>query len=177
MEELYDKLDEFHIELMRIAKDVYNADVITFHDDMGSQKNAFMSPSTFEEMLMPHYIKLNKAAHEMGLYINFHSCGNIGVQIPNIVECGFDFWEGQDNCNDKQALMDKYGDRMGQITITPLPGVPDEELESYIKEKIVDGIGATGRFCAFVIDRPDRSERSAELLYTLSREKFQDVEV
>ncbi|MFR5471311.1 MAG: hypothetical protein ACLTG7_07210 [Romboutsia sp.] len=39
---------------------------------------------------------MNDAAHEMGLYVNFHSCGCVGNQIENFIAAGFDSWEGQD---------------------------------------------------------------------------------
>ena len=81
LEAFYTKLTDFHIELMKIAKEVYHADIITFHDDMGTQKNSFFSPTTFEEVMLPHYKRMNDAAHEMGLYVNFHSCGCVGNQI------------------------------------------------------------------------------------------------
>lgn len=170
IEELFTKLDDFHIELFQIAKDYYHADVITFHDDMGSQQNAFMSPDTFNELLLPHYQKLNKAAHDMGLYVNFHSCGNVIRQIPGFVDAGFDFWEGQDNCNDKQCIMDEWGDKMGQVSVFLVPpDVPQEEFEKVVKERVY-GLAKTGRYIAYYVEMdPDRNPNGFELLYTYSR--------
>ena len=173
VDELYTALDEFHIKLMRIARDVYHADVITFHDDMGSQKDAFMSPATFREVLLPHYQKLTKAAHDMGLVINFHSCCNVGKQIPGFVEAGFDFWEGQDNCNDKQAIMDQFGDRLGQVSVFLVPPtVSQAEFEQAVEERIT-GLGKTGRYIAYYVETdPNRNPGGAELIYTLSRKFY-----
>lgn len=171
--EFYDKLDEFHIELMRIARDVYHADVITFHDDMGSQMNAFMSPATFREVLLPHYQKLNRAAHDMGLTVNHHSCGNVAKQIPNMIESGFDFWEGQDNCNDKQAIMDEYGDKLGQVSVFLVPpDVSQAEFEKIVHDRVY-GLGKTGRYIAYYVEMdPNRSPNGFELLYSYSRELY-----
>ena len=174
IEEFYNKLDEFHIGLLKIAKEVYHADIITFHDDMGSQQNAFMSPETFDEILLPHYKKFNQAAHDMGLYVNFHSCGNVGKQIPGFIKAGFDFWEGQDNCNDKQALMDEYGDKLGQISVFQVlpPDLPQEEFEQAVRERVC-GLGKTGRYIAFYAEvNPERSPGGAELIYTYSRKFY-----
>ena len=173
VDELFTALDDFHIKLMRIAKEVYHADVITFHDDMGTQRDAFMSPNTFREVLLPHYQKLNKAAHEMGLYVNFHSCGCVGKQIPGMVEAGFDFWEGQDNCNDKQAIMDEYGDQLGQVSVFLVPPeLPQEEFEKAVEER-VNGLAKTGRYIAYYVEtNPQRSPNGFELLYTMSRKLY-----
>ena len=108
LEAFYTKLTDFHIALMKIAKEVYHADIITFHDDMGTQRSSFFSPTTFEEVMLPHYKRMNDAAHEMGLYVNFHSCGCVGNQIENFIASGFDSWEGQDACNDKVGIFAHY---------------------------------------------------------------------
>ena len=169
----YDKLTDFHIALMKIARDIYHADCITFHDDMGSQRSAFMSPDTFAEVLLPHYRRMNEAAHAMGLYVNLHSCGNVGVQIPNFIESGFDFWEGQDACNDKLALMEQYGNRLGQVSMFFLPpDMPDDAYEAAITQ-MVNGVGKTGRYITWFGDmNPDRAARGQDLIYSLSRKLY-----
>ncbi|WP_455543046.1 uroporphyrinogen decarboxylase family protein, partial [Intestinibacter sp.] len=135
LEAFYTKLTDYHIELMKIAKEVYHADIITFHDDMGTQKSSFFSPDTFREVMMPHYKRTVDAAHEMGLIINFHSCGCIANQIPNIIECGFDIWEGQTTANDKATLIKEYGDKIKFLDIfDPGLDVTEEEFDSKLEK-------------------------------------------
>lgn len=173
VEEFYSRLTQFHIDLMRIAKEYYHADVITFHDDMGTQISSFMSPDTFEEVLLPHYRRMNDAAHEMGLLVNFHSCGCVGNQIENFIKAGFDYWEGQDACNDKAALMETYGDQLGQVSVfMPEPELSDEEFAAAI-EKRVNELGKKGRYIVWFGDmNPNRSVNGEELIYTLSRKMY-----
>lgn len=173
VEEFYSRLTQFHIDLMRIAKEYYHADVITFHDDMGTQISSFMSPDTFEEVLLPHYRRMNDAAHEMGLLVNFHSCGCVGNQIENFIKAGFDYWEGQDACNDKAALMETYGDQLGQVSVfMPEPELSDEEFVAAI-EKRVNELGKKGRYIVWFGDmNPNRSVNGEELIYTLSRKMY-----
>lgn len=170
LEAFYNKLTDFHIELMRIAKEYYHADIITFHDDMGTQISSFMSPDTFQEVLMPHYQRMNKAAHEMGLFVNLHSCGCIANQIENIIESGFDSWEGQANCNDMETIMQEHGDRLAQCTMMVLdPAMTDDELLAYI-DSVLNGVGSKGRLlCLFGDTNPNRSFNTLEELYKKSR--------
>ena len=73
---------------------------------------------------------MNDAAHEMGLYVNFHSCGCVGNQIENFIASGFDSWEGQDACNDKVGILEKYSDKLAQVSsFSPDPDgkLTDEE--------------------------------------------------
>ncbi|MBC5997707.1 hypothetical protein EAI30_12020 [Romboutsia ilealis] len=169
----YDKLVDWHLELFKIAKDIYGADIITFHDDMGTQRSSFFSPDTFKEIMLPHYKKLNNEAHKMGLYVNFHSCGSVANQVENFCEAGFDFWEGQDACNDKSTLMEQYGDKLGQVSMfMPEPTLSDDELIEAIKEKL-NTVGKTGRYITWFSDlNPNRKINGDELIYTLSREMY-----
>ena len=177
LEAFYTKLTDFHIELMKIAKEVYHADIITFHDDMGTQRSSFFSPTTFEEVMLPHYKRMNDAAHEMGLYVNFHSCGCVGNQIENFIAAGFDSWEGQDACNDKVGILGKYADELAQVSsFSPDPEgkLTDEEYVQAVKDRVHD-YGKEGRYIAWYRENnPERREKGYETMYTESRKFYCD---
>lgn len=170
---LFDRLTDFHIELMRIAKEHYHADLITFHDDMGTQRSSFMSPQTFREIMLPHYTRMNQAAHEMGLYVNYHSCGSVGNLIDSYVEAGFDFWEGQDNCNPKEEILRKTTKQMGQISVfQPDHDLDGEELTRYVVGT-VRTMGTAGRYIPWVVNlNPNRKVDINELIYVTSRQMY-----
>lgn len=169
----YDRLTDWHIELISIAKKYYHADIITFHDDMGSQNNSFMSPAVYEEVMLPHYSRITKAAHDMGMYINHHSCGSVINQIPNFIKAGFDFWEGQDSCNPKMEIMDQYHKELGHFSVFVIPETVEGETYLQLIENQVKGIGKYGRFVVWLRDmKADRAAQTEELLYTLSREFY-----
>jgi hypothetical protein len=158
---------------VKIAKEVYGADLITIHDDMGTQRSPFISPDTFEECLLPHYKRFNKACHDMGLFVNFHSCGNVGKLIPLFIEAGFDFWEGQDNANDKKALLDEYGSRLKQISVyVENPSGTDEEYNKRIVNNL-EKMGKNGTYiCWFVNTKPDSKISPFETIYVTGRKMF-----
>lgn len=175
LEAFYTKLTDFHIDLIKIAKDVYGADMILFHDDMGTQRSPFMSVNTFREVMAPHYKRMNKAAHDMGVYMNYHCCGNVESLIPDFIECGFDFWEAQFNANDINAIMDQYGDKL-VVTAIYVGHVPedisDEDLRKFWDDR-VSIEGKNGTFIPYYIENnPDRSFDPYEYLYVKSREAY-----
>lgn len=173
--EFYDKLVDWHIELIKIAKEVYGADMILLHDDMGTQISTFFSPSTYEELFVPQYQKITKAAHDMGMYIALHSCGCIKTLMPLIIEAGFDAWEGQDSANDKKAIIDEYGKDLAQCTLWVIPAdMSDEDAVAEVHKK-VDELGLTGRFACRLRDgNPNRKVNLAEELYRYSRVKLME---
>lgn len=173
----YDKLVDWHIELIKIARDVYHADMILFHDDMGTQINTFFSPDIYEELFLPQYQKITKAAHDMGMYICLHSCGCISKLMPLIIQAGFDAWEGQDTANDKKAIMDAYGKDLAQCTLYIIPAdMSDEDAVADIHKR-VDDLAMTGRFaCRLRDEKIDRAINLAEELYRYSRMKYMEME-
>lgn len=60
LSEFLDKLVDWHIDLIKVAKKYYHADMILLHDDMGSQKAPFFSPELFREIYLPQYQKITK---------------------------------------------------------------------------------------------------------------------
>ena len=173
----YDKLTEWHIELIRIAREVYNVDMILFHDDMGTQISTFFSPDIYRELFLPQYSKITKAAHDLGMYICLHSCGCISTLMPLIIEAGFDAWEGQDSANDKKAIMEQYGKELAQCALYIIPAdMSDEDAVADIHRK-VDDLAMTGRFaCRLRDEKTDRAVNLAEELYRYSREKYMEME-
>ncbi|MCC3868615.1 uroporphyrinogen decarboxylase family protein [Terrisporobacter mayombei] len=173
--EFYDKLADWLIDLFKIAKEVYHADIIIFHDDMGTQRSSFFSPSTFEEVMLPPYKKIVDAAHEMGLLVSFHSCGSVENQIENFIKVGFDFWEGQDCCNDKIALLEKYGDKLPQVSaFSPDPEgqLSDEEYEKALIDRIKE-FGKDGRYVMWYREpNQERYSKGQEIIYRESRKFY-----
>ena len=175
--EFYDRLAEWHIELIKIAKEYYHTDMILFHDDMGTQISTFFSPQIYKELFLPQYKKVTKAAHDMGMYICLHSCGCIGSLMPLIIEAGFDAWEGQDSSNDKKAIMDQYGKDLAQCTLFVIPAdMSDEEAVAEVHKR-VDELGVSGRFaCRLKDEKPDRKVDLAQELYRYSRIRLAETE-
>ena len=172
----YDKLADWHIELIKIAKEVYHADMILFHDDMGTQRSTFFSPAMYDELFVPQYQKITKAAHDLGMYICLHSCGCISTLMPLIIKAGFDAWEGQDSANDKEAIMKEYGKDLAQLTLYIIPA--DMSTEDAIADihKRVDTLASTGRFgCRLRDEKPDREVNLADELYRYSRMKYLEM--
>ncbi len=174
--EFYDRLVDWHIELIKIAHDVYHADMILFHDDMGTQRSTFFSPNTYRELFLPQYQKITKAAHDMGMYVCLHSCGCIASIMPLIIEAGFDAWEGQDSANDKAAIMRQYGQDLAQCSMFVIPATMSDEDAVAEVHKRVDELAMTGRYaCRLKDPKPDRSVNLAEELYRYSRIKYLEL--
>ena len=61
-----------------------------YSDDMGYKSGPQTSPRVMREFFAPSFRRITDAAHERGLKIIVHSCGNIYQLLDLFVDCGFD---------------------------------------------------------------------------------------
>lgn len=132
---LFDKLADFYDEYIGYYKKYLDCDIISFHDDWGSQRAPFFSLATVREMILPYLKRVVDSTHKYGMKFDLHSCGKNELLVPAMIEAGVDSWSGQP-MNDHEMLYEKYGD---QITLgVPMKGLredmSDEELYAAIEE-------------------------------------------
>ena len=127
VKELFDKLSDLYIRIFdKFITHFPKIDAFVIHDDWGSQKETFFSPALAEEMIVPYMRKVTDFIHSKGKICDFHSCGQILKQVPNMIAAGWDSWAGQ-SMNDTQKIYDLYGDK---ILIDVIPDIFDPETTS-----------------------------------------------
>ena len=91
---LADKVLEYNLELIRqwgeAADEAFRMDGIYITDDFGLEKNMMISPASWREVFKSRYGEMVRAAHEAGLAVQFHSCGDIREIMGDLVEIGID---------------------------------------------------------------------------------------
>lgn len=122
VKELFDRLADLYIRIFgNYLKYYENIGGFYFHDDWGAQKDTFFSPDTVAELIVPAMRKVTDFIHSKGKIAEFHSCGQLSKQIPNMIAAGWDAWGGQ-AINDFEKIYDMYGDKI-------LVGVVPEEFD------------------------------------------------
>jgi hypothetical protein len=84
--------------------------------DFGTQSGTFCSPSTFDELWLPYYRKMNDWIHANTNWKTFkHSCGAVENFMDRFIDAGFDIINPV-QCSafgmDPQTLKDRYGDKL-----------------------------------------------------------------
>ncbi|MDR0915770.1 MAG: methyltransferase [Oscillospiraceae bacterium] len=135
----FDKLTDLYINIFdHCLKAFPNIDAFFIHDDWGSQKAPFFSPTVAEEMIVPYMKRVTDYLHSKGKKCELHSCGNIIQQVPNMIAAGWDAWAPQ-LMNDSQKIYELYGDKL-LIAVFPqgLPEnfaeLPEDEQRRYARE-------------------------------------------
>jgi hypothetical protein len=95
VKELFDALADYYIEYIDLCVARYGIVGVHMHDDWGSQRAPFYSPATCREMLVPAFQKLTGYLHARGMFFELHSCGEVDLLVPCMVEAGVDLYHPQ----------------------------------------------------------------------------------
>lgn len=110
---LFDRLTKFYIRLMERAKEAWDVDGFFVSDDIGTQKAPFFSLGIFREFFKPYYKRLFEKAHELGCHFWLHSCGNIELFLPDLIEIGLDVIHPiQKNTMDEKKIAEQFQDQI-----------------------------------------------------------------
>jgi hypothetical protein len=135
--ELLTAITDYKIALAKKVKKYYNADTFTNFDDIATERNLFMSPETYRQLLKPQHIRLNKAVKELGMIPIQHTCGHAELCVADYIETGAAAWNTVQPTNDLAAILDKYGDKFcleGGFDMNGKPGRPDATVEEVVAE-------------------------------------------
>ena len=128
---LFGKLCEIYETILAEYKKL-GVDVVTLHDDWGSQRAPFFSEATIREMILPYFKRIVKFVHDNGMFFDFHSCGKLETLVPLMIEAGVDCWSGQD-INDYTLVKRLYGDKLILVD-APSIGLPQGKAAEDIDE-------------------------------------------
>ena len=131
-QKLLNKIIEKNMVMLENILAMPEIDGILLGSDWGSQRGLLMSPEMWDEMIRPGEQREYDLVHSYEKDVWVHSCGDIEVLIPELIEMGLDVLNPvQPECMDIQRLKENYGDKLtfwgGISTQQTLPyGTPDE---------------------------------------------------
>jgi hypothetical protein len=97
---LMDRILDFECDLMRSAAG-HGFHGIHFADDWGTQSGLMVSPALWRQLFKPRYARQFAQAHELGLHVWYHCCGEFLAIMEDFHEIGVDVLNiAQPNVND-----------------------------------------------------------------------------
>ena len=163
---LFDKLADFYDEYIDYYARYLHPDVITFHDDWGSQRAPFFGLSTVREMILPYLKRVVESVHKRGMLFEMHSCGKNEMLVPAYIEAGVDLWSGQP-MNDFEMMYEKYGDQI--VLGMPVTGITEDMDESKMREVVREFVEKHPHAMGSVFMA---SPKVSEILYEESRKYY-----
>lgn len=179
VKDFFERLADHMIEMVDLFSSLYPVNLMTIHDDWGTERDTFFSPKMMEGLVFEPTKRIVDHIKSKGISFMLHSCGNVSRFIPYMIDMGVDLLQIQRRAVDIPAMKLKYGDRIGFNTGIEgmLPGVTHtkEDLIRMVRHT-VDTYGKGGGFFASIYGGNQRTvwDLTTEL-YAYSRE-FYDAE-
>ncbi len=167
---------DFTIQYFDLVCSLYPVDMVTYHDDWGTERDTFFSEKMMEEIIFEPTKRILDHIKSKNVLFEFHCCGNVKRFIPYMIELNMDFLQLQRRANDLPALKKKYGDKIGfNVFIEDFMfGHPyaKEDLDEKLR-KTVDlyGRGGGAYINIFEFD-PEKAWNMVAEIYAYSREFY-----
>jgi uroporphyrinogen decarboxylase len=110
---LYEALCQMYTGYIQRAIRELQPDGYWTSDDLGHQRQLFMSPITFRTFLKPYYRRIGSLLKTHGVHWWLHSCGNNTPILEDLIEVGVTvFHPVQKGAMDQSAAARDYGGRL-----------------------------------------------------------------
>ncbi len=86
---LHDRIDVVLEDMIRNHA-AAGVDCVMFWEDWGTQQQLLISPDMWIKEFYPRFEKLCGIAHQCGVKVFMHSCGNIAAIVPHLMKAGVD---------------------------------------------------------------------------------------
>jgi uroporphyrinogen decarboxylase len=152
-----DAMTDYKIKLIDKIAQYYKPDIITYHDDWGTQRGPFFSPETWRELIKPRTKRIIDAAHKHNILFVLHSCGKYDELIPEITEIGVDCLQCMDIMDIGKALEITDGKMSFQVSVhaqefetkNSIGALTEEYVRKTVRKEFYEW-GKTGRYFAFI---------------------------
>ena len=152
--ELVNAITDYKVEVIKIIGKYFKPDVLSFHDDFGSNDRMLMSVDLWEEFFKEPLKRVIDETHRQGMIYEHHSCGYIEPIFDQLVELGIDAIDPLQITNPVRQLKDQYQDRVTFVggydnqNVYDKPGVTENEIRTETK-RAIEELAPGGSFVAF----------------------------
>lgn len=84
--ELFGAIAEYKCKLIDKIAHYYKPDIISYHDDWGTQRGLFFSPDIWRNLIKPHTKTIVDHVKSKGIIFELHSDGMIKDLVPEVVD-------------------------------------------------------------------------------------------
>jgi len=137
--DFFNAYSDFMIRVFDTIKALYPLDLVTIHDDWGTERDTFFSEKVMEELVFEPTKRLVDHIKESGVFMELHSCGNVTRFFPYMLDLKCDVAQIQRRAVDMPKMKEKYGDKIGFSA--GLEGI--DIMSAYTPEEFLNAVRRT----------------------------------
>ena len=159
---IMDRVTDFYVAHFRamLAAADGAVDLAFTADDIAGQTGPLLSSAMWEEFVKPYHVRLNRAIHDFGVRVIYHTDGAVMGQVEGLIDMGIDVLQALQfsaKGMDPFLLKERHGDRLcfeGGVCVQQV--LPLGTAED-VRAEVVRLIDALGRAAAISSARPTPS--------------------
>ncbi|NLO48541.1 MAG: hypothetical protein GX111_09535 [Clostridiales bacterium] len=163
---------DFEIKVVDKLCQYLPIDMITYHDDWGTERDTFFGEKMMEDIVFDPTKKLFDHIKSKDICIELHSCGHIERFVPYMIKLGVDFLQIQARANDIPAFKKKWGDKIGFDLYAVPEGNTKEDVIKAVHDYVDTYAAGGGLFGSVMTHDPELVWTGIMELYCYSREKY-----
>ena len=177
--DFFDAYSDFMIRVFDAMNELYPLDVVTLHDDWGTERDTFFSENVMETLVYEPTKRLIDHIHSAGVFLEMHSCGNVTRFFPYMCDLKCDIAQVQRRAVDMPLMKEKFGEKIGfcagleGVDITK-PPAPAQYIEAVRKTVDIYAPGGGSYLNMFTPDQNLLWDACAEN-YCYSRELYDEA--
>ncbi|MDR2519779.1 MAG: hypothetical protein LBC69_01810 [Eubacteriaceae bacterium] len=166
---LLSALADFKCEMIKSIAKYYRPDTYIYFDDVATERNLFMSPKAYRQLIKPLHKKMCQTAIDCGIIPIQHTCGHAEAILDDMIDEGAAAWHAVQPTNDIEEIVQKYGDRFTVIGGYDSNGAPgyesasEEEIRAEVR-RCLDTYGKYGKgfiFAGFLLTSVNYADQAA----------------
>ena len=138
--DFFEAYTDFMIRVFDEIYALYPLDIVTVHDDWGTERDTFFSERVMEELVLEPTRRLVDHIKSSGVFIEWHSCGNVTRFFPYMYQLKCDIAQVQRRAVDMPKMKEKFGDRIGFCTgvegVDPANPPPLQEYREAVSKTV-----------------------------------------
>ena len=169
---------DFMIRAFDEINELYPLDIITLHDDWGTERDTFFSEKVMEDLVFEPTKRLIDHIRAAGVFLEMHSCGNVTRFFPYMIELECDIAQVQRRAVDMPKMKELYGGKIGFCAMpeginmmTPPPPTPEEYIDAIRKTVDIYAPGG-GSYLSMFVSNPELLWEACAENYCRSRELY-----
>ena len=169
---------DFMIEVFDEVFSLYPLDIITIHDDWGTERDTFFSEKVMEELVFEPTKRIIDHIKSKDVFIEWHTCGNITRFFPYIHKLRCDIAQVQRRVVDFPKMKEKYGDQVGFCAFLegfdPTKPVAPEQYLEFVKKTVDTYAPGAGSYISMFTPDEELLWNACAESYCRSREFYEN---
>lgn len=168
LQELIDAYTQYRIRVMDKIITYYDPDIVSIHDDYGTQLALMISPEMWRQFFKASLKKIVDYVHSRGKLFVLHSCGKVDDIVGDFVDLKIDAWDSVMFCCNLKNIYEQYGTQISFTTSMDLQKLTDCSTQE-AKQMVRDTIQLLGKY-GNVVPRDDGPKVPIENLEAIREE-------